>query len=323
MLLDAEAGLHLHAPVRPLSAGALRRTVAHITRRPQELYWRFRLIRGLDPSKGAPRPLRALALDSARRLIAADPAWFAETGLPAMMLTGWTPAEARAVLTPFRSMPRAAASWVRAWFWFSCSTRCTDERLFLTEARGQLESIPVRSRPPDYAEFLGEVLLRHDVAAFEGRVTDLVEGLDDDSPSIAHRLLRWMSRFEATRRDGPYRVLAARFRALPVHLRSGRDRIVFDTLEGLRALRAGDLKTTRACLDEMIVLAPQAEFLANDDTMALVRELKTRKQLLPQVRRYVDATLTSDWRSWVRPELEEFQRAVTAASSRRADGARA
>ena len=74
----------------------------------------------------------------------------------------------------------------------------------------------------------------------------------------------------------------------------------------MRELARGDLSAVEARLRGMIELAPQADFLGNPDTMQLVRALAEKKSLLPMVKQYIEAALQSDWREWVRPELEKF-----------------
>jgi hypothetical protein len=136
----------------------------------------------------------------------------------------------------------------------------------------------------------------------------LTVGLDLASPVVASRLLKWLSCVDEANLSEAYSHLSATFQGLPIQLRSGRDRVVFDNLEGLVALRRRDLSAVAKCLEEMIALAPQAEFLGNDEAMSLARALAKERTLLGEVGRYVDAVLLSDWRSWVRPTLEAFRR---------------
>lgn len=178
------------------------------------------------------------------------------------------------------------------------------------EARRELDAIPLRQREHEHAELLGSVLRRLDMTEFAAAVPTLTRGLDFESPVIDTRLLGWMSHLLEADQPEAYAHLADTFRRLPIHLRSGRARVVFNNLEGLVALRRGDLEATGKCLDEMIALAPQAGFLGNADTMTLARALAKEGLLLADVARYVDASLLSDWRAWVRPQLEAFRRSL-------------
>jgi hypothetical protein len=136
-----------------------------------------------------------MLLESARKLITADPEWFVAVGLPSSVVNKWTQTEATTLLRGFKCRPMERLHWVSARFWFAAAFRSVDLKSFLVEAR----------------------------------------------------------------------------------------------------------------LKEMIELAPQASFLGNDDTMQLVRALGAKKKFLSLVKQFVDAALQSDWREWVRPELEKFR----------------
>jgi hypothetical protein len=309
MNIDADArGMAMPSLPASLSRSGLTAVVAQIKRRPGELYWRFRLVHGINPSQPAPERFRQLILESVERIVAADPGWFASVGLPSFVLTRWTAKEVEAVLKRFNCRPRELERWTRARFWFSTGYRSVDQRAFLSAARRELEAISSRERRKQHAEFLGEVLLRLDATEFARVVEERTPGLDLESPVVGSRLLQWLSRVNEAGLSEAYSHLSATFQALPIQLRSGRDRVVFDNLEGLVALRRRDLSAVGKCLEEMIALAPQAQFLGNDETMALARALAKERTLLAEVGRYVDAVLLSDWRSWVRPKLEEFRR---------------
>ena len=282
----------------------LRALVARIKKHPRELYWRHRLVQSIDPMAPAPPRLRPLLLDSARKLIIADPDWFVAVGLPSRVVDQWTQAEATTLLRGFKCRPIERQHWALARFWFGAAFRSVDLKAFLVRARTELEAIPSAKRSEDHAEFLGEVLLRIDDGSFAQQLKTLTSGLPMSSPVIASRLLAWMAHCA---KDAPsFEYLAEIFRSLPVQLRGGRDRIAYDNLEGMRELAAGELGSVEARLKGMIELAPQADFLGNPDTMQLVRALAEKKALPSLVRQYVEAALQSDWREWVRPELEKF-----------------
>ena len=282
----------------------LRALVARIKKHPRELYWRHRLVQSIDPMAPSPPRLRSLLLDSARKLLVADPDWFVAVGLPSRVVDRWTQAEATSLLHGFKCKPIERQHWTLARFWFGAAFRSVDLKAFLARARTELEAIPSAKRSEEHAEFLGEVLVRLDDGSFARQLKTLTAGLPMGSPAIAHRLLAWME--HCAKDEASFEHLAAIFRSLPVQLRSGRGRIAFDNLEGMRELALGDLGAVEVRLKGMIELAPQADFLGNADTMQLVRALAEKKAFPSLVRQYVEAALQSDWREWVRPELEKF-----------------
>lgn len=190
-------------------------------------------------------------------------------------------------------------------FWWGVAHRIEERDDALQEARAAIESIPGRRWTPLHAELLGELLIRLEPEAFTHQLTTLLP-LALAHPVQSHLVVTWLEQVADWVDDRPFMVLVARFKEMPEHARSPRDRVALASIVGARALRSGDVVSAEASLREMIALSATAEFLGNRDTMMLARALVGQRKLLPLVREYLAGVLKSDWRAWVRPEIENL-----------------
>ena len=294
-----------------LTPTALRWVTQQIKKHPNDVYWRARMVIGSNsPTRSRPRA-RKLAFESALIWIEHDPVWFAYRSLPTHVVGDWSMREAQQLVDAFSIRNRHRESWIKGSFWWLASVHSDDKLGFLEHARSVLETIPPAARGKEYFERMAQILAELDIKQFAATVKTFLNGLDFTSPIIGHTLLDWLRRFHAAEQTTAYEIVSRRFAALPPELRNGRDSVAFEDLEGRIALTRGDLKRVRIALKRMTGLAREASFLGNDDTLSLARALAKTGTLRKEVSAYVAATLSSDWRSWVRPKLEKLLKSVS------------
>lgn len=288
----------------PSRAGSLRPVLATARKHPRELYWRSRVLQCATDvaSKGAERKF---VFESLLRVLAADPGLFVQRGLPVGLFRRWTWSEAGKAAAALKWRDATARATTLAVFWWGVAHRIGERNEALKAARAAIESISERRRTPLHAELLGELLIRLEPEAFTSQLSALL-ALALDHPVQSHLVVNWLEQVADWADARPFKLLVARFNEMPEHARSPRDRVALASIVGARALQSGDLGTAEASLREMIALSTTTEFLGNPETMSLARALVAQRKLLPLVRDYLTGVLKSDWREWVRPEIEKL-----------------